>query len=439
MHPLETYLAELRLIHASGAGTPETSYYVPLANLLNEVGKTLKPRVRCILTLANRGAGLPDGGLFTPDQLPRSDPPPSSTLPSRGAIEVKPLADDAWVTAEGHQVTRYWRTYRQVLVTNYHDFVLVGQDADGQAVVLETYRLATSENAFWQAAAHPRRLAQAQGERFLEFLKRVMLYTAPIATPQALAWFLASYARDARLRVEAVQLPALMGIRQALEEGLGLKFEGEKGEHFFRSTLVQTLFYGLFAAWVLWAESHRPGDRWRFDWRTAAFHLRVPILRRLFHELAEPGQLEELRLHEVLDWAAAALNRVDHDGFFSRFQQGQAVQYFYEPFLAAYDPELRKELGVWYTPPEIVQYMVARVDTVLREELGLADGLADPSVYVLDPCCGTGAYLVEVLKRIQATNAARGADALAAEDPKTSNAPRSSASSASRSCRRPLP
>ena len=42
--------------------------------------------------------------------------------------------------------------------------------------------------------------------------------------------------------------------------------------------------------------------------------------------------------------------------------------------------------------------MVARVDTVLREELGLADGLADQNVYVLDPCCGTGAYLVEVLR-----------------------------------------
>ena len=76
------------------------------------------------------------------------------------------------------------------------------------------------------------------------------------------------------------------------------------------------------------------------------------------------------------------------------------MQYFYEPFLQAFDPELRKELGVWYTPPEIVEYMVARVDTVLREELDVPDGLADPRVYVLDPCCGTGAYLVEVLEKI---------------------------------------
>jgi predicted helicase len=106
---------------------------------------------------------------------------------------------------------------------------------------------------------------------------------------------------------------------------------------------------------------------------------------------------------EVLDWTAAALNRVQRPAFFEKFLETHAVQYFYEPFLEAFDPELRKELGVWYTPPEIVQYQVARVDAVLREELDIPDGLADPRVHVLDLCCGTGAYLVEVLRRIVKT------------------------------------
>jgi len=66
--------------------------------------------------------------------------------------------------------------------------------------------------------------------------------------------------------------------------------------------------------------------------------------------------------------------------------------YFYEPFLEAFDPELRKELGVWYTPREVVKYMVERVDRVLREDLNRPAGLADPNVYILDPCCGTGAF-----------------------------------------------
>jgi predicted helicase len=114
-------------------------------------------------------------------------------------------------------------------------------------------------------------------------------------------------------------------------------------------------------------------------------------------------QTRTLGLVEVLGWAADALNRVDREAFFAAFDEADAVQHFYEPFLAAYDPDLRRALGVWYTPPEIVRYMVERVDGVLRERLGIADGLADPNVWVLDPCTGTGSYLVEVLRRIRRT------------------------------------
>ena len=69
MTPLEIYIQDLREIRSTGAGVKETSYYPALSNLLNEVGRHLKPRVRCVINLANCGAGLPDGGLFTPDQF----------------------------------------------------------------------------------------------------------------------------------------------------------------------------------------------------------------------------------------------------------------------------------------------------------------------------------------------------------------------------------
>lgn len=418
-HPLETYLKELRDIRSSGAGGDETSYYTPFANLLNDVGKQLKPRVRCIMNLRNQGAGMPDGGLFTPDQFPKGSHanPLQGAKPTRGVIEAKPTRDDAWVTADGEQVTRYWKEYRQVLVTNYRDFILVGRDTEGQPVKLEAFRFAKDESTFWNEAANPRKAAERHGERFTEYLKRVLLYAAPLSSPKDLAWFLASYARDAKSRIEQVDLPALARVRDALEEGLGLKFQGPKGEHFFRSSLVQTLFYGVFSAWVLWSKKHpRSARKVLFDWKLAAHYLRVPILRKLFHEVTEPGQLDELKLSEVLDWTASALNRVDRTSFFAEFQEGHAVQYFYEPFLEAFDPELRKDLGVWFTPTEIVQYMVARVDTVLKEELDIPDGLADPRVYVLDPCCGTGAYLVEVLRTIAKTLETKGEDALQAND-----------------------
>jgi hypothetical protein len=160
MNPLETYIRELYDIRSTGAANPETSYYGPLAALLNEIGKTLKPKVRCIINLKNRGAGLPDGGLFTPDQFQKTatDPLPGA-IPARGVIEVKPVSVDAWLTADGEQVSRYWGKYRQVLVTNLRDFLLVGQDAEGKQVKLEIYRLASNEADFWRKAAHPRCLA----------------------------------------------------------------------------------------------------------------------------------------------------------------------------------------------------------------------------------------------------------------------------------------
>jgi hypothetical protein len=416
--PLETYLRELRDIRSLGAAVEETAYYPALATLLTEVGKKLKPKVRCIMGLKDLGAGFPDGGLFTEEQFDKKHTlkPLPGQLPSRGVIEVKPVKSDAWITAEGEQVSRYWGKYRQVLVTNYRDFVLVGQDAEGKPAKLESFRLADSEKAFWVATATPRALAQKIGERFEEYLLRVMRHAAQLAEPQDVAWFLASYARDAKARIEGVELPALATVRSALEEALGLKFEGEKGEHFFRSSLVQTLFYGVFSAWVLWAKQHPPTSKVRFDWNLAARYLRVPMISKLFYLVADPNQLEALKLAEVLDWAALVLNRVDRRSFFDKFQESHAVQYFYEPFLEAFDPELRKELGVWYTPPEIVKYMVERVDTVLRQELGLPLGLADKNVYVLDPCCGTGSYLVEVLDRIHRTLEERGEDALLASD-----------------------
>lgn len=69
MNPLETYLREIHNIRASGAAVPETSYYGPLATFLNEIGKTLEPKVYCVMQLQNQGAGFPDGGLFTRDQF----------------------------------------------------------------------------------------------------------------------------------------------------------------------------------------------------------------------------------------------------------------------------------------------------------------------------------------------------------------------------------
>ena len=407
---IETYFADLNQVRASGGATEERSYYPALARLLNAVGATLKPPVYSIVELADHGAGHPDIGLYSASQAQHSASL-KGQLPERGVVEVKSSKDNAWLTAESHQVSRYWQLYRQVLVTNTREFVLVGSDESGRPVRLETLRLAASEEEFDRQLAMPREFARSAGAGLGEYLCRVLAHRATLADPKDLAWLLASYARDGLARVEAAgDAQTLVTVREALEAALGVRFEGARGSRLFRSTLVQTLFYGVFSAWVLWARkeaSRSSGPLFdsdyqpqRFSWRESGWHLRIPVLRALFQQVSDPGRLLPLGLVEVLDRAAAALDRVERPAFFARFQEGAAVPYFYEPFLEAFDPELRKQLGVWYTPVEVVRYIVARVDRALKDDLGVAEGLAADHVYVLDPCCGTGAFLAEVLRRI---------------------------------------
>ena len=411
MAAVEAYFADLGRVRASGGATGERSSYGPLTGLLNAVGATLKPKVFCVQELADHGAGHPDFGLYAAKQVQKGRPRVGQT-PERGVIEVKSVDDDVSPTAEGDQVSRYWGRYRLVLVTNTRDFVLVGEPETGRPAKLETFQLADSAEDFARRLEKPRAFAREVGARLGEYLARALSHRAALAEPKDLAWLLASYARDGLARVEAAgDAPSLKAVRTALEDALGVRFEGERGVAFFRSTLVQTLFYGIFSAWVLWARQ-MPPPTGRFNWHEAVWHLRAPVLQALFQQLAQPGRLQPLGLVEVLDWTAAALDRVDRAAFFVRFSEGEAVPYFYEPFLEAFDPELRKQLGVWYTPAEVVRYMVARVDKTLKDDLDIPDGLAAGNVYVLDPCCGTGAYLAEVLRRIAVNLERQGLGAL---------------------------
>ena len=174
----------------------------------------------------------------------------------------------------------------------------------------------------------PISFARDVGAGLGEYLCRALSHRAKLVEPRDLAWLLASYARDGLARVEAAgDASFLHAVRSALEEALGVRFEGDRGAAFFRSTLVQTLFYGVFSAWVLWAR-RTPFPTGSFNWHEAVWHLRAPVLRALFQQLSDPGRLQPLGLVEVLDWTAAALDRVEREAFFDKFSEGEAVQYF---------------------------------------------------------------------------------------------------------------
>jgi hypothetical protein len=75
--------------------------------------------------------------------------------------------------------------------------------------------------------------------------------------------------------------------------------------------------------------------------------------------------------------------------------------YFYEGFLKAYDKDMRKSRGVYYTPPPVVNFIVRAVNDILKSTFGIQTGLADRKhVTVLDFATGTGTFLLEVMQQI---------------------------------------
>jgi hypothetical protein len=115
---------------------------------------------------------------------------------------------------------------------------------------------------------------------------------------------------------------------------------------------------------------------------------------------------DNVETQQTLKTALATLTRVLDEVDWKKISKGDpdAWLYFYEDFLAIYDNTLRKQTGSYYTPPEVVQAMVALVNEALRtSRFGLHQGLAAPAVTLADPAVGTGTFILGVLRRIADT------------------------------------
>jgi predicted helicase len=176
----------------------------------------------------------------------------------------------------------------------------------------------------------------------------------------------------------------------------------------FADMFAQTLAYGLFAARV-----NHTGTQ-PFVRKDAAREVprTNPFLRKLFETL-NGTDLDEAPFVGFVDDLARLLNDADLAAILAQFgkrtRQDDPIVHFYETFLTAYDPKLRELRGVYYTPEPVVGYIVRSVDHLLRSEFGCADGLAtgerlpdgNERVMVLDPACGTGTFLYNVIEQIR--------------------------------------
>jgi hypothetical protein len=314
-----------------------------------------------------------------------------------GYIETKDIGEDLDVTERSDQLKRYRFSLANLVLTDYLEFRWY---VNGQ--LKYSARIAS-------VSSTRRLIPDPEGvQRCHQLLSCFLEAPVPIvASPKELAERLASLTHITR--------DLLIGaLREEGEEGLFHRqldafrrhlIPGLKPSH-FADLYAQTMAYGLFAARIA-APIHE-----QFTRAHAYLHLPPsnPFLRKLFLDIGE--ELDATPIAPFLDDIVSLLNRADMaeilKDFGRRTRTEDPVVHFYETFLAAYDPKLRKSRGVYYTPEPVVSYIVTSVDHILRTAFDRPLGLADPQVLILDPAVGTATFLYYTIQRIHESMTALG-------------------------------
>jgi hypothetical protein len=372
--PLDDFLKKVRVLRKTGQGTAEQSFYPAVFGLLDALGHAGTVKRAALAHPAGLDGDFPDVALY--ERVSNV-----LVLP----VEVKPASVKIKTLLASTQAKDYARTFGggTVLLTNLREWVVGRLDDSGALVEDGRVTLAVDETDLDKVLT-----PGAAAFRDLTLLvESACQVRGSHAAPKGVARLLAYHARNMRDAIEAAGDPKVLlaSINKALADGLQIDLD----EKMLVPTVVQTLVYGEFAAWLSVA------DPQHFDWMQASYRLNVPVFAEILHESLRPALLRKCDLTGHLQAVARVLSWTDRSAFAAAFD-GDAIQYFYEPFLAEFDSDLRDALGVWYTPKAVAEYQVARADHHLRTDLGIPDGLADPTVYLLDPAVGTGTYLIAV-------------------------------------------
>jgi predicted helicase len=380
MHALVDYLGHLRTVAQQPHATGELSYHGALERLL----RTLRPDLTLVHEPTRTAVGRPDFAIL------HQHAPVGYVEAEAYAADLDNLPPHAKA-----QTDAFRQHLENFLQTNFLEFRLYRA---GQEVM----RARLPQPPLQGKIA----LAQRDANECLALLQAFLGYApAPVADAHTLAHQLAQRAQllkatveqslHAQLKQPPDQSLELRNLYRALQRALLPDLQPAD----FADLYAQTLAYGLFAA-----RCYAPNAA-RFTRHDAARIIpdAIPFLKRLLGTLTT--HTLEPELEWLLDDLASLLERAEMHAilqdFGKRAGREDPVVHFYEDFLAAYDPTLREVRGVYYTPEPVVQFIVRAVDTVLRREFGM-QGLMDERALMLDPACGTGSFLYEIVRQVHA-------------------------------------
>lgn len=393
------YIKELNAQYKTGKAT-EHSYRPALKELL----QSLLPKMTIINEPKRYNFGAPDYILMRGDV-------PVAFIEAKDFVKTNDLAGRK---ENKEQFDRYKQSLDNIIFTDYLDFWLYRNGEFVDSVRLAELKgdkiMLVSENEA-KFVALIEHLGNAQPQKITSSKKLAEIMAGK-------ARLLADVIRKS-LTEDIDEQNALYNQMYAIKDVLMDDITPER----FADIYAQTIAYGMFAARL---HDTTPDT---FSRKEAAELIprTNPFLRQMFQYIA--GYDLDERVAWIVDDLAEAFRASDINkimaGYGKRTRQTDPMIHFYEDFLKAYDPKLRKNCGVYYTPQPVVSYIVRAVDEILQSEFGLVDGLADTSktnmsllnqkvkkkdkdtydvavhkVQILDPATGTGTFLAEVIHTI---------------------------------------
>lgn len=404
---LQNYARRVRELLRANPATPETGLAPAFQQLLADLLPLLPnpPQLTVVPEYNNPGVGRPDIALVRQGQ------------PARAFVELKAPAVDAdprqW-TGE-HNRRQYGRLQELAnwSTCNFKQFrVYTRNDLVGSAqVVPDDCLLPECADAAADAL-----IAGHDASRLLELVALLCRADPPMARDaEELAHLLAHSARIVRSSVQErlgqldpndAHHPLAM-VRNTFREVLYAHpeaggYEARDFDALFSSAFAQTLAFGLLLvrehlagqAGLTQAQQQVDTDAWR--------HMpeEHPLMRAALRILSQEEVSQEFGIgfdvmRDTVNCFDPAILAIEADG-------RDPILYFYEDFLEVFDPTAREKYGVFYTPLEVVRYMVGALDRALQDNLG-TQGLCDPNVTILDPATGTGTFLLGVAERVRDT------------------------------------
>lgn len=265
-----------------------------------------------------------------------------------GYIEAKDIDKNLDDKSYNEQFGRYKDGLPNLIITNYHEFRLY---QDGvHKTTLNIAHLLMGE-LVTNTPSH---------EQFKAVIKAFADHVAQtIRSPKRLSELMA---HKTRLLKEIFA----RSLKQDIADNLNKDTELQQQFNSFKELLIkdidpeqfadlyaQTIAYGMFAA-----RSKDPTlDTFNRQEAAELIPKTNPFLRKLFHYIA--GYDLDTRLSWIIDALADIFRATDVDGILHNFGKNTRTQdpiiHFYEDFLKEYNPGLRIQRGVWYTPLPVLE------------------------------------------------------------------------------------